>query len=126
MPLRYNTYLDENGNNLSGGQRQRLALARALIKKPDILIMDEATSNLDSTTEKAIEKLIKENYQEMTMIIIAHRLSTIRSCDRLFVLDRGHIIEEGIHEELLNHRGKYYALWESQFPKQMLSTESYE
>lgn len=60
------------------------------------------------------------------MIIIAHRLSTIRSCDRIFVLDRGYIIEEGIHEELLNHRGKYYSLWESQFPEQMLSTEGYE
>ncbi|NBI06280.1 peptidase domain-containing ABC transporter [Senegalia massiliensis] len=121
MPLRYNTTLDENGSNLSGGQRQRLALARALIKKPDILIMDEATSNLDSTTEKSIENLIKDNFQEMTMIIIAHRLSTIRSCDRIYVMDQGFIIEEGNHEELLKEKGKYYELWESQFPEKELS-----
>jgi len=123
MPLRYNTTLDENGSNLSGGQRQRLALARALIKNPDILIMDEATSNLDSTTEKSIENLIKDNFQEMTMIIIAHRLSTIRSCDRIYVMDQGLIIEEGNHEELLKEKGKYYELWESQFPEKELSPE---
>lgn len=123
MPLRYNTHLDENGTNLSGGQRQRLALARAIIKKPDILIMDEATSNLDSTTEKAIENLIKENFREMTMVIIAHRLSTIRSCDKIFVMDQGQIIEAGTHEGLLMKKNKYYELWESQFPDQMLSTE---
>lgn len=122
MPLRYNTHLDENGTNLSGGQRQRLALARAIIKKPDILIMDEATSNLDSTTEKSIENLIKENFKEMTMIIIAHRLSTIRSCDKIFVMDQGQITEAGTHEELLMKKKKYYELWESQFPDQMLST----
>lgn len=124
MPLRYNTHLDENGTNLSGGQRQRLALARAIIKKPDILIMDEATSNLDSTTEKSIENLIKENFKEMTMIIIAHRLSTIRSCDKIFVMDQGQITEAGTHEELLMKKKKYYELWESQFPDQMLSTVS--
>lgn len=123
MPLRYNTNLDENGSNLSGGQRQRLALARALIKKPDIMIMDEATSNLDSTTEKSIESLIKDNFEDMTMIIIAHRLSTIRSCDKIYVMDQGFIIEEGNHEELLKGKGKYYELWESQFPEQMLSPE---
>lgn len=126
MPLRYNTHLDENGTNLSGGQRQRLALARAIIKNPDILIMDEATSNLDSTTEKAIENLIKKNFREMTMIIIAHRLSTIRSCDKIFVMDQGRIIEAGSHEELLKNKEKYYELWESQFPDQMLSTEKFE
>ena len=126
MPLRYNTHLDENGTNLSGGQRQRLALARAIIKKPDILIMDEATSNLDSTTEKAIENLIKENFREMTMVIIAHRLSTIRSCDKIFVMDQGQIIEAGTHEGLLMKKNKYYELWESQFPDQMLSTVSDE
>ncbi|WP_243167059.1 peptidase domain-containing ABC transporter [Acetobacterium tundrae] len=126
MPLRYNTHLDENGTNLSGGQRQRLALARAIIKNPDILIMDEATSNLDSTTEKSIENLIKENFKEMTMIIIAHRLSTIRSCDKIFVMDQGQIIEAGTHQELLKKKEKYYELWESQFPDQMLSTERSE
>lgn len=88
--------------------------------------MDEATSNLDSTTEKSIENLIKENFKEMTMIIIAHHLSTIRSCDKIFVMDQGKITEAGTHEELLKKKKKYYELWESQFPDQMLSTEKCE
>lgn len=120
MPLRYNSHLDENGTNLSGGQRQRIAIARALLKKPSILIMDEATSNLDSTTEKAIEKLIKENFKDMTMIIIAHRLSTIKSCDKIYVMEKGAIIEQGTHDELLNLGHEYCSLWESQFPEDML------
>ncbi|MCX8168585.1 MAG: ATP-binding cassette domain-containing protein, partial [Ignisphaera sp.] len=87
LPLRYDTLLEENGSNLSGGQKQRLAIARAILKKPDILIMDEATSNLDSVTERAIEKTINKFSKNITTIIIAHRLSTIRRCDRIVVMD---------------------------------------
>ena len=82
MPLRYETRLDENGANLSGGQRQRLAIARAMLKKPDVLILDEATSNLDAVTERALDDTIREFSKDMTTIFIAHRLSTIKNCDR--------------------------------------------
>jgi ABC-type multidrug transport system fused ATPase/permease subunit len=97
LPLRYETMLEENGANLSGGQKQRLAIARALLKKPDILIMDEATSNLDSITEKAIEKTINNLSKNITTIIIAHRLSTIMRYDKIFVMEQGKFIEQGVH-----------------------------
>ena len=117
MPLRYETMLEENGANLSGGQKQRLAIARALLKKPDILIMDEATSNLDSITEKAIEKTINSLSRNITTIIIAHRLSTIMRCDKIFVMEKGRFIEQGTHSELIANRGRYYYLWKDQLPE---------
>ena len=110
LPLRYETILEENGANLSGGQKQRLAIARAILKKPDILILDEATSNLDAITECALERTINEYCKEMTTIFIAHRLSTIKNCDRIFVMDKGKIIEGGTHEELKLLGGKYAEL----------------
>ena len=119
MPLRYETLLEEKGANLSGGQRQRLSIARALLKKPEILIMDEATSNLDSITEKAIEETIEECTKNTTTIIIAHRLSTIMRCDRIYVMEKGEIIEYGTHEELLNKQGNYYKLWAGQSFEQL-------
>ena len=114
LPLRYDTMLDENGANLSGGQRQRLAITRAILKKPDILILDEATSNLDSITERAIENTITEHTKGITTIIIAHRLSTIKRCDRIYLVDRGRIAEHGTHEELLDLKGRYFELVNSQ------------
>ncbi|PGD99993.1 peptidase domain-containing ABC transporter [Bacillus pseudomycoides] len=115
LPLRYETFLEENASNLSGGQRQRLAIARALLKKPDILILDEATSNLDSTTEKHITDMLKDlGSQGVTVIMIAHRLSTIQHANQIFVMEKGNIIEEGSHEELFFRKGCYYRLWENQ------------
>ncbi|MDD4112793.1 MAG: peptidase domain-containing ABC transporter [Herbinix sp.] len=114
MPLRYETRLEENGSNLSGGQRQRLAITRAILKKPDVLILDEATSNLDSITERAIQETIDEYVKDMTTIIIAHRLSTIKRCDMIYVMEKGRIIEAGNHEQLLGFDGMYAKLWGQQ------------
>ena len=113
LPLAYSTRLGEKGVNISGGQKQCIAIARALLKDPDILIMDEATSNLDNITEKAVENAI--NNQDITTIIIAHRLSTIKNCDVIYVMDNGRIVESGNHLQLLKQRGRYYDLWCSQF-----------
>ena len=123
LPLRYETMLDENGTNLSGGQKQRLAIARALLKKPDILIMDEATSNLDSITEKAIEKTINNLSRNITTIIIAHRLSTIMRCDKIFVMEKGEFIEQGTHKELIEKQGRYYELWKDQLPENYVDNQ---
>ena len=114
LPLRYETMLEENGANLSGGQRQRLAITRAILRRPDILILDEATSNLDSITERAIESTIHEYSKGITTFIIAHRLSTIKRCDRIYIVSDGKIIEFGTHEELLGQKGYYYDLVVSQ------------
>jgi ATP-binding cassette subfamily B protein len=110
------TILGESGRKLSGGEKQRLSIARALLRKPRLLIFDEATSALDSITEEQITKTIREisaDRQQMT-ILIAHRLSTIMHADTIFVLERGSIIEQGSHEDLLEKKGLYYALWRQQ------------
>ncbi len=117
LPKRYLSKLEEGGANLSGGERQRIAIARALLKKPDILILDEATSNLDAKTEEVITKVLMNKYKEMTMIIIAHRLSTIRNSDKVIVMVGGKIIEIGSHKELMDKQGYYYDLWKTQFPE---------
>ncbi|GAU76488.1 peptidase domain-containing ABC transporter [Fusibacter sp. 3D3] len=117
LPLRYSTRLEENGANLSGGQRQRLSIARAILKAPDILILDEATSSLDSITEKAIEKTINTAGKGITTLIIAHRLSTIMKCDTIYVMEKGEIIEFGNHKDLINRNGKYYEMWKDQLPE---------
>jgi ATP-binding cassette subfamily B protein len=116
MPLRYETILEENGGNLSGGQRQRLSIAQAILKDPDIIIMDEATSNLDSITEKAIEKIIYEHTGNVAVLMIAHRLSTIMRCDYIYVMDKGTVIESGTHHDLMARQGFYYDLWKDQIP----------
>lgn len=112
LPMGYHTPLDENGTNLSGGQRQRLAIARALLKKPQLLILDEATSNLDTITESGIRDTVFGFTDELTCIIIAHRLSTIKNCDKIYVMDSGRIVESGTHEELMRAGGKYSSMWE--------------
>jgi len=117
QPLRYETMIEENGSNISGGQKQRIAIARALIRAPEILIMDEATSSLDSITEKAIEKTMYEFSKDITTIIIAHRLSTIMRCDKIYVMDKGKLIEGGSHNELINKKGRYFDLWKEQMPE---------
>ena len=110
LPLGYNTILEENGKNLSGGQKQRIAIARALLKKPDIMIMDEATSNLDTVTEKSIGKVIESLSGKMTCIIISHRMNIIENCDYIYVMDKGRIVEQGTHQSLLNNGGIYHKL----------------
>ena len=114
LPLGYETPLDENGANLSGGQRQRLAIARALLKKPQLLILDEATSNLDTITEAAIKNTMFDYDTDLTCIIIAHRLPTIKNCDRIYVMEQGEIVESGTHDELMSKNEKYAMLWRSQ------------
>ena len=106
----YNTIIGENGHSISGGERQRLAIARAIIKNPSILILDEATSSLDVETESIIQDSLNRIVQGRTTIAIAHRLSTLRSADRLIVLDKGKIAEVGTHTELLREQGIYYKL----------------
>lgn len=114
LPKKYQSALIEGGHNLSGGQRQRLAIARALLKKPSLLILDEATSNLDAKAEEAITEVLFNQYKAMTKIIIAHRLSTIRKADKIALMDQGEIKEFGSHVELIKQKGLYYELWESQ------------
>jgi len=111
-----NTMIGEGGVKVSGGEKQRLSIARALLRKPSLLVFDEATSSLDSLTEEEISKTIRklsENKSQVT-VLIAHRLSTIMHADKIFVLEKGNIIEEGKHEDLLNQKGLYFAMWRQQ------------
>ena len=115
LPQGYETMLEAGGANISQGQRQLLAIARAFVADPKILILDEATSNVDTRTEKAIQSAMQKIMENRTSIVIAHRLSTIRDSDLIVVMDQGQIVEQGTHEELLARQGKYYALYMTQF-----------
>lgn len=115
MPQGYDTFLTSSGENISQGERQLLAIARAFVTDPKILILDEATSNVDTRTEKAIQDAMQLVMKNRTSIVIAHRLSTIRDSDLIVVMDHGKIAESGSHDELLDRKGKYYDLYMSQY-----------
>jgi ATP-binding cassette subfamily B protein len=114
LPDGYDTVVGERGQKLSGGQRQRLSIARAILKDPPVLVLDEATSAVDNETEAAIQRSLELIGRDRTVIVIAHRLSTIRHADRIHVLEAGRIVESGSHDELLAERGLYAALWRIQ------------
>ncbi|MDC7125098.1 MAG: ABC transporter ATP-binding protein [Spirochaetales bacterium] len=114
LPDGYETMVGENGCNLSGGEQQRISIARAILKDAPVILLDEATASLDPENEIFIQNAISELLKNKTIIVIAHRLKTIKEADKIVVLDEGEIREEGSHEELLDRRGLYYQLWETQ------------
>lgn len=117
QPNGFNTYLGENGATLSGGQKQRIAIARALYKQPEILVLDEATSSLDSTSENYIQRTIQDlRDKDKSIVLIAHRLSTVINADKIVVMEEGKVIEEGSHINLFKKEGRYYQLWQQQMP----------
>jgi ATP-binding cassette subfamily B protein len=122
LPQGYDTVVGERGQKLSGGQRQRLSIARAVLKDPPVLILDEATSSVDNETEAAIQRSLERIIVGRTTIVIAHRLSTVRNADRIFVLERGELSEHGRHDELVGSEGIYAGLWRVQTGERLEST----
>ena len=117
LPNKYETIIGENGVRLSGGEKQRISIARAMIKKSSIILLDEATSSLDSETETKIQNALKTLTKNKTTIVIAHRLSTILSSDNIYVIDAGKVIDSGRHENLLNNSELYKSFYEKQIQK---------
>jgi ATP-binding cassette subfamily B protein len=113
----------ERGNNFSAGQRQLLSFARTIIHKPKVMILDEATANIDTETELLIQDSLEKMKNIGTMLMVAHRLSTIRSADQIIVLSHGEIVEKGTHEELLEKQGRYHHLYTLQYQKQQIAME---
>ena len=113
----YETIIGDMGMKLSGGQRQRLAIARAILRNPNLLILDEATSSLDTISEKSVMKAINNISKDVTILIIAHRLSTIQNADTINVLKNGKVVESGTHQELIDLGGEYYKLYQKQEEK---------
>ncbi|HLF57335.1 MAG TPA: ATP-binding cassette domain-containing protein, partial [Thermoanaerobaculia bacterium] len=115
LPAGIDTMVGERGSALSGGQRQRIAIARALLKNAPILILDEATSQLDAESEALVQKALANLMQARTTLVVAHRLSTVSRADRIYVIDDGRVVEQGRHDELISNGGIYHRLYELQF-----------
>jgi ATP-binding cassette, subfamily B, bacterial len=114
LPEQYQSYVGERGVKLSGGERQRVAIARAILKNAPILLLDEATSSLDSESESLIQDALETLMKEKTVVVIAHRLSTIMKMDRIIVMEKGEVVAEGTHQQLLEDKGLYQKLWKIQ------------
>jgi ATP-binding cassette subfamily B protein len=124
MPQGYQTLAGEKGMRLSGGQRQRVAIARAILKNAPIILLDEATSNLDALTEERVQAAFSALFQNKTVLIVAHRLHTLKNVDRVCVFDRGAIVQDGTHQELVAQVGLYQNLWASQSNGTLGSSET--
>ena len=115
LPKGYNTVISEDGGNISKGQKQLITIARAMLYDTSMLILDEATSNVDTATERKVQKAMRSLMNGKTAFIIAHRLSTIRNADNILVVEDGNVVEQGDHDSLMKSKGAYYALYRSQF-----------
>ncbi|MCF7932656.1 MAG: ATP-binding cassette domain-containing protein, partial [Acholeplasmataceae bacterium] len=126
LPDQYDHVVLERGNNFSSGQRQLISFARAILYKPSLMILDEATANIDSETEALIQQSLEKMMNISTMLVVAHRLSTIQHADHIIVMQKGEIKESGTHQALLRHKGLYYNLYRLQYEEKELSDQPTE